>query len=439
MMQFWAWQLLLSGEAYLYCIPGADGVAEIWPIPSWYMEPIPDPKAFIRGYVFKAPGATDGIMLDPRMVCYSRLPNPFDPRRGLSPLVSILDAIESDLAMRAWNKNFFSKENAAPTGIIAVPKDTLDTDMARIRQEIADFFGGGQRRVGVARAGDLAWTPFDRSQKDMEFLSGREFARGEIERAFGIPEGYFAKDATRANSEGAKATMIEMAVWPKLTLLAEDLNAQIIPAYYGPDERAEFDDIRPRNRALELQELGAYAQFLTVDELRKLVDYDDLGDYRGLLLLEELKKATPLPGTPASEEAEAAIAAMEAAAEAEAPVEEVMPADDAGLPPAEESLPLDAETPPIEEGGTVPEEGIKAADLARWERKALKALKARGKAAVGFESAAIAPEEAERISEALRAAQTPQDVRAAFKASDDVDSVWDEATKWARLALRGED
>ena len=431
LMAYWAWSLLLTGEAYLFLRPVGGQLKEIWPIPPWAIEPIPDPQAFIAGYKYDLGPDKTPMRIDSKYIVYSRLTNIFDPRRGMSPLVSALVAVESDLSMRAWNKNFFSKENAAPSGMITVPRDTLDSDMDVIRQQIWDYFGSGQRRVGVARAGDLAWTAFDRSQKDMEFLSGREFARTEISRAFGIPDGYWDKDATRANAEGAKATMIETAVWPKLVLLMEDLNAQAAPNWIEDDDiRITFEDIRPRNVAQELQEFTTHSPVLTVNELRALAHYDPLPDYRGLMTLDELKKGTPLPTT-----VPALLAEQTAAQQAEQE-ETAAPAAEEAAP--EEAAPADQEAPLEEQ----PE-----AEMKRWERKAIKALKRSGSASVAFVSSSIDAATKASIASALATARTPAEVREAFakaldvprvsaeEAADVLRSVDDEALRWARWAL----
>jgi SPP1 gp7 family putative phage head morphogenesis protein len=62
----------------------------------------------------------------------------------------------------------------------------------------------------------------------------------------------------------------------------------------------------------------------------------------------------------------------------------------------------------------------KALDLARWQSKATKALKAGKRASVAFESAAIPLEEAAAIKTALEAATTVDAVRDAFKKKDDL-------------------
>ena len=402
LLQYWAFQLLLTGEAYLYVIPGNGGIAEIWPVPSWYIAPKPDSKEFISGYLWQPDPDRDAITIPSQYIVYSRLPNPFDLRRGMSPLAALMTEVEGDLAMSRWNRAFFAKENAVPSGLISVPKDTLDVDMVRIRSEIFDFFGSGNRRVAVARAGDIEWQEFGRSQKDMEFLSGRGFAEKAITTALGIPEGYFSKDATRANAEGAKATFIENAVWPKLTVLAEDLNSQLMPRFYA-GHRAVFEDIRPRNRSLELQEFTTLSTVLTVDELRARFKYDPLPDLRGKMLIAEIQKQTPIIGTEADEQIQAI-----STQQLETKPVEPMSDRDLGQMITESAT----EQPPEEQ--VEPEVMEAKADLLRWERKALKALKARGRAAVSFESDAIDADVAQGVTAALKAATTAEEVRSAF-------------------------
>jgi HK97 family phage portal protein len=433
LMSYWIWQRLLSGKAFLYWVPKTDGtLGEVWPVPSFMMTPIPDPKRVVSGYLFKRNDADKGIAIDAKYITYSRLPHPFNLLDGLSPLAAIYDDVEADLAMARWNKTFFSKENAAPSGLITVPKDTLDSDIQRIRMEIMDFFSNTSgRRVGVARAGDMDWKPFDRSQKDMEFLQGRGFIRAEVDRVFGFPEGYWSKDATRANSEGAKATMIENAVWPHLVALAEDLNAQTLPSWFDPNLRAVFDDIRPRNRALELQEFTAYQAVRRVDELRAMIGDDEMGDPRGKMLVAEIVKGTPIPATPASDDTEAALSKMEDDAGITTGAQDAAPEDGA----APEEAPEDTAPPtaPMSDPGSVFSKSV--GDLDRWQSKALKRLKDKGNAAAPFLSDAIPPEDHARITAALKAATTPADVRAAFDGDAVFDAVEAEALAWAKKVL----
>lgn len=442
LMQYWAWQLLLSGRAYLYARPVGGQLAELWPVPSWYLTVVPDRDGLIKGYAFKKPNAeSTPVFIEAKYICYSRLPNPFDIYDGLAPGAAGNVAISSDIAMAQWNLQYFSEDNGVPSGLVSVPKDMLDQDIARVRMELRDFFGRGQRRVAVARAGDLEWQAFGHTQKDMEFQTGRQYSEKEIMRVFGIPEGYFSDKANRANAEQARATMIENAVWPRLTLLAEDLNAQWGGTWWSEDERVAFDDIRPRNIDQEIAIYNAESSIRTLDELRQLRNLDPIGDYRGKLLMEEIKKAAPMPATPASDEVEAAIAAAEEAAMAE--VEAAAPEEPTDEAPAPEDGTLPELTPPEAEGDApVDAEALKAREVSVWRRAALKDLK-RGRApAIAFEAHHLDPATATAIRGALEGAQDAEAVKAAFLKADDLDALIDAtiggAMAWARLALAGE-
>ncbi len=254
--------------------------------------------------------------------------------------------------------------------MIGLSPDALDQDVERVRWELRDFFGGTKRGIAVARTGDMKWQEFGRSQKDMEFSQGREFASKIIGRTLGFPDGYWSDLANRANAEQARRTMISGAVWPLLVRLAEDMNAQrrgVVQRWYGDSYRVEFKDIRPEDKEGKRAELTAYQPFYTLNELRELTGQEafDKVDPRGLMLVAEVAKGAPLPGTPAAlllEDLQAKkdeAAAQEAAAQVEAgtiPDPNAPPEAPQALPEgpgSTEAMPPESEAMPVEEGGAI--------------------------------------------------------------------------------------
>ncbi len=447
---YWVWSYTLVGKAFLFWAPRGNDLAEVWPVPPGMLMPIPDPKTFIRGYMFKSSPTAKPITIPPQFITYSHSVNLFDIRDGLSFLAAAWTGIESDLAAADWNKNFFKESNGVPDGMITLNQETLDEDVPRIRDEIREFFGGTRRGVAVARAGDMDYKPFGRTQKDAEFLSGRAFSQKEIDRTLGFPEGYWSERANRANAEQARDTMISGAVWPLLVRLSEDLNAQQVRTWYGPQFRAEFKDIRAEDRDMKLKEQESRKTHWTVNELREADGKDPLDDPRGDMLIAEIAKGMPIPATPASEQTEAYVQEQETAAGISPGSAQAAPGgpDDAQAAEDTATAPDDAQDVPEDIPGSDLPIHLKLVDLDRWERKSLKALKAGRPALVPFQSDALSQDELGWVMEDLRKARTPEGVKAVFteyrgelKATTDDDlgdDVWALATSWAEAFLEDE-
>jgi HK97 family phage portal protein len=284
--------LLLDGAAYWYLAPDLEGenLAEIWPLPSRQVTPVPDAEQFIAGFEYTANQRR--YLIPAERACYFRLWNPFDPFRGLSPLGAAAVGLETDYHARQWNHNFFGKRNAMPTAVISLPAATSDADFARLRDEIVRDFGGAERRVMIARGGEVDVKTLSLSQKDMDFLAGREFTRDEIDRVFGVPAGLWAKDATQANALAADRTLKEKTVWPLLVYLSEEIGAQVLMPYYGDDLVLRPDDIRPVDRELQVREFLTYSRVMTVDEARAMRDLPTIGGALGGTLVPQVARET---------------------------------------------------------------------------------------------------------------------------------------------------
>jgi HK97 family phage portal protein len=453
---FWAWSYILSSKAYLYWVPDETGtqLMEVWPIPPWMIRPVPDAKDFISGYSFKSSADAKPMLIPSAMITYSHSVNLFDVRDGLSFLAAADTEIRADLAASQWNLNFFDENNGVPDGFLGLAADTLDQDVERVRTEVRDFFGGTKRGIAVGRTSDLKYTEFGRSQKDMEFGAGRKFASEVIGRTLGLPDAIWSELSNRANAEQAMRTLISGAVWPLIRRLAEDMNAArrgIVQHWYGESFRVEFKDIRPEDKEATRAELAAYQPFLMVNQLLARIGEEPLSDDdpRGTMFVAEIAAGAPLPGTPA------ALLLEELQAEKdEQAAQEAAAAVDAGvmLDPSLEEPALD-ETPPL-----APEEevSVKAIPMSRamvgdwewndaqaatekrqWEAKALRDFVRKGRVYREFTSGFIPVPDYARIEAALKAADSVEAIKAAFKA-DGVDALLEsvdaEARAWVEEA-----
>jgi len=379
---------------------------ELWIVPSHMIRPIPDGRSYIAGYEFTPPGQR-AEFIPAWKISHQKTSNPLNPFIGLSPLQSlVLDAF-GDLAQQKWNLAHFDKNNARLPSILAFKAMVPDPEWKRL-QKARDEEWGGTNHSGVTLlrgVGDsLQLIQASATQKDMEFLAGRNFTKEEIygKLAPGLAS-ILAVNATEANAIAGKATLIEFGVWPFLVQLQAKLNSDVL-VLFGENLRGEFDDIRQSNRLLDLQEQAEYAKYHTVNEVR--AEYYDEGDLelpadviaampekppstldpRGFLFPVQINAQTPSPKFDKPEPEPEPMVAQPAAPE----------------PPDISDAPDDAEMMAQQQ-----------AEMKAWERWAAKRL---GKpAGREFEPRVIPLFQAARIKSALAAATTPAEVRAVFE------------------------
>lgn len=267
---------------------------ELWVLPSEKITPIPDGRMFIRGYKFEPGGTEEPIFLEAHEVVQFRKWHPRNPFVGLSPVEALATIATGDMAMQAYNTNLFHKDNAKAPGALAWADPIDDETWASMKRDIKDQHGGTRRSLMMLRnvgKGGVQWVSMAMSQRDMEFLAGRQFNKEEIFATFapGLSS-VLDVNATEANAVAGKGTFIEFSIWPLLVSVAEKITNDILP-YYGQNLTGEFEDPRPSDRQMDLNEQAAAERVQTIDELRQTYyQLEPIGDNRGRLLVAEVGK-----------------------------------------------------------------------------------------------------------------------------------------------------
>ncbi len=278
---------LIAGNAFVESVPERGEPRELWPLRPERMKVVPGKTGLPKGFVFAAGGAERRWDADPvsgrSPILHLKTFHPLDDWYGLSPVEPAGFAIDQRNESDRWNMALL-QNGARPSGALVyepkhgAPANLTDEQFARLRQEIAEQYGGAKNAGRpMLLDGGLTWREMSLSPKDMDFLEARYAASRDVAQAFGVPPQLLGipGDNTYSNYQEARLALWEETVIPLLRHLRDELNAWLAPRF-GEDLALELDLDEIPALALRRETTWARiqaAEFLTVNEKRALAGF----------------------------------------------------------------------------------------------------------------------------------------------------------------------
>jgi HK97 family phage portal protein len=395
---------VLNGNSYWWLNRKSDLDApdELWCIPPSQIKPIPDEKMYLQGYYYY-PGTGAEMFLPPEQIVHFKNFNPKPSNFiGLSKVESIAGVAMGDQGMSDWNTRLFRDNNARLASVMTFEQMIADPTWEKIKQDTRE--AAKKREMLMLRGvgqGGVNWLQNSVTQKDMEFLAGRQANKEEIMGT--LAPGLFtwlSGTSTYSNANANRAAFNELAVYPIHVMMNEKITNSILPAYPGRPLIGKFEDVRINDKALELQEQERYAETHTIKEIRSEFYGDEpLGDERDDLLPSQIN-------------------AQSGGIQEPPPAPVVKPQLDANNPMMEK--PQEAEGTPQDEPPKAPDTAKAALD--RWRRYA---VRVGAEKAVNFEHPDLTHDIRNRVISGLVSCKTEADIhqlfstiKPAIKASD---------------------
>lgn len=244
----------LAGEAFWYIVRQGTRIAQIWPLRPDYMTIKTDKSKFIVGYTYTLPGSK-GVELEVDEVVHFKEFNPVDPYRGMSVIRAAAISIDTEDYAEKYNANFF-KNSAVPSVVLKTQQKLDQTIQNRMRAQWNNEYGGSDKSHKMAiLEGGLDITPFQMTQKDMEFLGGMQMTRDKILAMFQVPKSRLGmtEGISVSNTDGSIAGYIKYTVNPLMRAMVGTLNEFLLPLYKdGEDLFLTYEDPTPENKEVKL-------------------------------------------------------------------------------------------------------------------------------------------------------------------------------------------
>lgn len=264
----WLW---LTGEVFCY-VRHASGAyhglpTELYPMSGqhWVVKPAGPREVMARRYLHIPPGksAANAVPVAPGECGMAALFNPHDALRGLSPLSALRLGLDAERAANSSNRDMFTRGMAIDS-IISVPGAT-DVQRQRLQEDMkAKHVGMGRRHGTLVVNTDMSVEPLALTPRDAEFIELQRMTTRDVAKAYGIPPMFLGDltDATYSNYDTAWRALWELAIMPKVRLLASSLTTLLSWQY------ADEPVIRPDTSTLSALQDNAKEQAETVKLLK---------------------------------------------------------------------------------------------------------------------------------------------------------------------------
>jgi HK97 family phage portal protein len=234
----------VNGEAFWIKQRSRAGTpVRLWYTPSWMMEPRPatdetatDDDAYVAFYVYSVDGQQ--YKLDPRDVVHFRFGlDPQNPRRGLSPLKSVLREVFTDDEAAAFTASLL--RNMGIPGIMVSPDsdEEIDEGDARATKDyLMEKFSGDRRGEPIVMTSKTKIQQFGFSPEQLLLRELRRVPEERVTAVTGVPAvvaglGAGLDRSTFTNMAEAREAAYESGIIPTQRTLAADVRWQLLPDF----------------------------------------------------------------------------------------------------------------------------------------------------------------------------------------------------------------
>ena len=263
--------LELTGNAYWYIVKDDtfNIPVQIWSVPAQFMKVIPGGKDIISGYVYSQ-HAKD-IPFDTDEIIHFKYPNPNDFFYGVSPLMAVADAYNTNENILQFTNALFTNM-ARPEGVLHTEQDLTQSDFEVLKKQWDAAYGGVSkaRKTAVLPKG-LKYTPITMTPRELDYVEGRAVVKEEICNAFGQSVALYSEKANRANSEQAYLSFLRDAIQPRLRRIEETINCLLMPLY-DSSIFVVFDNPVPDDKEFRLKQIESNLRsgYSVINEERQL-------------------------------------------------------------------------------------------------------------------------------------------------------------------------